>query len=417
MPKDNRDFFKTKKIWSEVKDELLGCYLVPYFNKILSMGHPILYVDCFAGKGRFDDGKNGSPLTALQSLEKSITAYHGRVPMPDVLMSFIELNYASDLTNNLIGQSAGKCQVISGRFEDNIIPLLRKSISQYRQLNVFLYVDPYGVKVLNANLFDSVATAFRTAELLINLNSFGFIREACRVKKISFRESANEVFSDLEEYDSSILESMQELDNVAGGSYWQEVIDKYGRGEIDCYDAEKEFSRLYKERLRKNYTYVLDMPIRLKAGQHPKYRMVHATNHPDGCILMADNIAKRTDRLVIEIQSGGQMSLLQQTAENEMSSEDILMEKMRELLENTPSFIRLNQLLADFYNQYGVLCDLSHLSSGRSGSILKTLEKSGYIEVQRQPAYTEKGTATTFWQEHQGKTISLRKRRELLWTL
>ena len=132
---------------------------------------------------------------------------------------------------------------------------------------------------------------------------------------------------------------------------------------------------------------------------------------------MADNIAKRTDRLVIEIQSGGQMSLLQQTAENEMISEDILMEKMRELLENTPSFIRLNQLLADFYNQYGVLCDLSHLSSGRSGSILKTLEKSGYIEVQRQPAYTEKGTATTFWQEHQGKTISLRKRRELLWTL
>ena len=51
MPKDNRDFFKTKKIWSEVKDELLGCYLVPYFNKILSMGNPVLYVDCFAGKG------------------------------------------------------------------------------------------------------------------------------------------------------------------------------------------------------------------------------------------------------------------------------------------------------------------------------------------------------------------------------
>ena len=375
MPKDNRDFFKTKKIWSEVKDELLGCYLVPYFNKILSMGNPILYVDCFAGKGKFDDGKNGSPLTALQSLEKSITAYHGRVPMPDVLMSFIELNYASDLTNNLIGQSAGKCQVISGRFEDNIIPLLRKSISQYRQLNVFLYVDPYGVKVLNANLFDSVATAFRTAELLINLNSFGFIREACRVKKISFRERESEIFSDLEEYDSSILESVQELNNVAGGTYWQEVIDKYGRGEIDCYDAEKEFSRLYKERLRENYNYVL------------------------------------------EIQSGGQMSLLQQTAENEIISEETLMEKMKELLENTPSFIRLNQLLADFYNQYGVLCDLSHLSSGRSGSILKTLEKSGYIEVQRQPAYTEKGTATTFWQEHQGKTISLRKRRELLWTL
>lgn len=63
------------------------------------------------------------------------------------------------------------------------------------------------------------------------------------------------------------------------------------------------------------------MPIRLKPGHHPKYRMVHATNHPDGCILMADNIAKRTDRLVIEIQSEGQMSLMPRTAENEMVSE------------------------------------------------------------------------------------------------
>ena len=91
MPKDNRDFFKTKKIWSEVKDELLGWYLVPYFNKILSMGNPILYVDCFAGKGKFDDGKNGSPLTALQSLDKSIELYRGRLPMPSVFMKFIEL--------------------------------------------------------------------------------------------------------------------------------------------------------------------------------------------------------------------------------------------------------------------------------------------------------------------------------------
>lgn len=410
MPKDNRDFFKTKKIWSEVKDELLGCYLVPYFNKILSMGNPVLYVDCFAGKGKFDDGKNGSPLTALESLDKSIEMYNGKSPMPSVFMKFIELNHSADLCSNLTGQPAGRCEVISGRFEDNIMPLLRKSIRQYRQLNVFLYVDPYGVKVLNANLFDTVATSFRTAELLINLNSFGFIREACRVKKVSFRESENEVFSDLEEYDSSTLDSIQELNNVAGGPYWQEVIDKYSREEIDCYDAEKEFSRLYKERLKKNYTYVLDMPIRLKPGQHPKYRMVHATNHPDGCILMADNIAKRTDRLVIEIQSGGQMSLLQQTAENEEVSEEVLMEKTKELLERTSIHTRLNQFLANFYNQYGVLCDLSRLSSGQGGSILKTLEKNGYIDVQRTPSLTKTGKPSKFWQEKKGQTICLRKR-------
>jgi hypothetical protein len=94
MVKDNSDFFKQKKIWSEIKDELLGCYMVPYFNKILSMGNPILYVDCFAGKGKFDDGKPGSPLTVLQSLESSIAMYRGNRPVPTVNMKFIELNHS-----------------------------------------------------------------------------------------------------------------------------------------------------------------------------------------------------------------------------------------------------------------------------------------------------------------------------------
>jgi len=409
LPKDNRNFFKQKKIWSEVKDELLGCYLVPYFNKILSMGNPIIYVDCFAGKGKFDDGKPGSPLTALESMERSMQQYRGSC-MPSVGMKFIELNHAADLTTNLANQPTGRCEIINGKFEDNIIPLLQKAVNAHRKLNVFLYVDPYGVKVLNAELFDTLSKAFTTAELLINLNSFGFIREACRVKKVSFRESRDEIFSDLEEYDSSILDSFKELDDIAGGNYWQAIIDKYGKGEIDCYEAEKEFSHQYKVRLRQAYTYVLDMPIRLKAGQHPKYRMVHATNHPDGCILMADNIAKRTDRLVIEIQSGGQLSLRPQTAENEMVGEELLMAKIKELLEDTNDFMRLNRFLANFYNEYGVLCDLARLSSGRSGSILKTLEKNGYIEVQRSPALTDNGKPSKFWQEGKGNTLSLRKR-------
>ena len=31
MPKNNKDFFKIKNRWSEIKDKLLGGYLVEYF--------------------------------------------------------------------------------------------------------------------------------------------------------------------------------------------------------------------------------------------------------------------------------------------------------------------------------------------------------------------------------------------------
>lgn len=413
MPKDNRDFYKQKKIWSEVKDELLGCYLVPYFNKVMSMRKPILYVDCFAGKGKFDDGKNGSPLTALESLDRSIAQYHSTHPYgstPQICMHFIELNHANDLKANLANQPVGRCEIIDGKFEDNIMPLLQKALNQHRNLNVFLYVDPYGVKVLDAALFDALSISFNTAELLINLNSFGFIREACRVMKVAFREKEDEVFSDLEEYDSSVMNSIDELNSIAGDGYWQSIITDYSKGKIDCYQAEKAFAKQYKLRLRQKYTYVLDMPIRLKAGQHPKYRMIHATKHPDGCILMGDNIAKRTDRLVIEIQDGGQLTLLPQTAENEIIDEKILEEKVQELLSKTMDLTRLNKFLADFYNEYGVLCDLSRLSSGRGGSILKTFEKDGKILVSRNPAFTDKGKPTKFWQESNGNTLMLKRK-------
>jgi len=413
MPKDNREYFKQKKIWSKVKDELLGCYLVPYFSKIFATNKPVLYVDCFAGKGKFDDGENGSPLTAIESLERSITIHQsnrrtGSYPL--VQMKFIELNHAAGLSANLADQPLDRCEVIDGKFEDNILPLLHREKSKYGNLNVFLYVDPYGVKVLSAELFDALPSIFSTAELLINFNSFGFIREACRVMTVEFREMEDEVFNDLDEYDSSIMDSIVELNNVAGGDYWQAIINKYSTGLIDCYQAEKELAKQYKMRLRCKYCYVLDMPIRLKPGQHPKYRMVHATNHPDGCVLMADNIAKRTDRLVIEIQSGGQLSLLPQTADNEMLEDSYLEEKVRDMLTTTTEDTRLNVFLADFYNEYGVLCDVSRLSSGRGGSVLKSLEKKGFIVVKREPEFTDRGRQSGFWQEGKGNALWLRKR-------
>lgn len=412
VPKDNSNFFDRKSIWSEVKDELLGCYLVPYFSKMLAMQRPLLYIDCFAGKGSFGDGKPGSPIIAMKSLNTSVDSFHGET-LPSIYAGFIELNHAEQL-ESLVKTYPKRFQyykVISGKFEDHIIPMLEYMRRRHSSCNVFLYVDPYGVKVLNAELFVKLPEWFDTAELLINLNSFGFVREACRVMNVRFREG-EAVLSDLCEYDYSVMDSVEELNAVAGGDYWQQVIRDYRADHFDCYEAEKRFSALYKDYLRKSYDYVLDMPIRLKAGQHPKYRMVHATNHPDGCILMADNIAKRTDYLVIEIQNHGQMTLFDQTAENEDVSDELLNTKMAKLLDDFPEHRRLNIVLAQFFNRYGVLCGSPRLSSGRDGSVLKRMEKTGYIEVVRTPAFTENGRPTSFWQESRGNVILIRKKSQ-----
>ena len=44
-----------------------------------------------------------------------------------------------------------------------------------RGQNVFLYIDPYGIRALDTALFDKFQTyGFNSFEMLINFNSFGF---------------------------------------------------------------------------------------------------------------------------------------------------------------------------------------------------------------------------------------------------
>ena len=351
MSKDNRDFFVQKKIWSVVKDELLRCYLVPYFNKIFFTRKPLLYVDCFAGKGKFDDGNDGSPLVALKCLDTSFQqsreAKAGAL-MPQVMVKLIELNHAEALKKNIPVEHRPRTEVIGAAFEKVIIDELNRALRAYGDLNVFLYVDPYGIKALNMNLFQQLPAVFNSAELLINLNSFGFIREALRVRKVALRENEDELLADLDEYEPSLLRSMADLDRIAGGRYWADIIDRYSDGQIDIDGAEKLFAEQYKQTLRKHYRYVLDMPIRLRPEHKPKYRMVHATNHPDGCILMADNMFKRTDYLFVDVQRQGQLSLFEMTPENDIVNENDLDDKMLSLIEREgrEKAIPLNELQA-----------------------------------------------------------------------
>jgi three-Cys-motif partner protein len=408
-----KDFFKEKKIWSKVKDELLGCYLVPYFSKVMHSGKPILYVDGFAGKGKFDDGNPGSPLIALHCLRTCLAQSQVQSSRLEVKMRFIELNYAVDLKKNLKGQTPEVFSVIDGKFEEEIIILLDEEHKINPRINLFLYVDPYGVKELDTSLFDQLPGMFSTVELLINLNSFGFFREACRVMNVSITERDISQLDDIEEYESSPFDSMEELDVVAGGDYWRDIVAAYNKKEIDGYQAEQEFSRQYKERLRNKYKYVLSMPIQLKPTNHPKYRMVFATNHPEGCLLMADNIANRSDRLIIEIQDRGQRSIFPKTINNDLVEDSLLEEKVLEQLNRTTVWTSLTEFLAGFYNEYGVLCQSSRLSCGRKGSILKKLEKDGRVDVLRDPCCSKTGRPSSFWSEDRKKKQKLWLRKKL----
>ena len=400
MSKKNDYFFKEKKPWSEVKDQLLGCYFKPYVQKILHTRRPLEYVDCFAGKGRFDDGKPGSPLIALDLIEKCLATT--KMAYPQIRTTFIDLNYADDLRTNLQGYRSAN--IVSGKYEDHILGLLRES----HNCNVFLYIDPYGIKALRCSMFDSFASApFNSIELLINLNSFGFIREACNAMGVQLRLDDPTLFDDLVEYDPTKLtatdKSVQNLNEIAGGDYWQAIIRDYKAGHIDGYEAEERFAVQYCQRLAKSYLYVLNMPLRIKRGQRPKYRMIHATNHPDGCLLMVDNICNRWESWQ-NVQNGGQFTLFQEDINNHSVDAADIRRKVAEHYSQYSGWMSLNVSMAQFFMKYGPICKTKDVKDA-----VKDLEVRGRLQVVRDPAVTGTGRPSKFMEEKNNKQkVSLR---------
>lgn len=399
MANKNDNFFIEKKAWSVVKDELLGCYFKPYVSKILHTYKPLVYVDCFAGKGKFEDGNHGSPLIALDIISQCQAST--KMESTNVEATFIDLNYADDLKENL--KPFPWVKIISGKYEENIRSIL-KGKNGY---NVFLYIDPYGIKALQCNMFDEFAKGkFNSIELLVNMNSFGFIREACHAMNASFEDK--EIFDDLVEYEPTKMDasdkSIKDLNDIAGGDYWQTIIAAYKKNEINGYKAEELFAEQYCMRLMESYTYVLNMPLRIKKGQRPKYRLIHATNHRDGCLLMVDNIRKRWD-LLQDIQTGGQMQLFTETPENEIINEGDVRQKTIEHFSQCTHWTSLHDALSIFFIKYGPIC-----ATGDVKKILLQLQKEGSLGILRNPDATINGTPTKFMSENSKQTVSVRWR-------
>ena len=131
--------------------------------------------------------------------------------------------------------------------------------------------------------------------------------------------------------------------------------------------------------------------------------MIHATNHPDGCVLMADNICNRWE-LLKEIQTSGQMTLFHEDFNNQITDESKIREKVIEHFSQYGTWIGLTAAQAEFFVKHGAIC-----KSGNIATVLKALEKEGPLAVSRNPAFSEKtNRPSTFMTEGHGKAVSVK---------
>lgn len=279
-----QDFFKAKKEWSFFKDKILDYYLSPYIPKILSTGKPLVIFDCFAGKGKFDDGEAGSPLIIAEHIQSIV---HKNISLRGKIKGvFIEKKYIEDLRRNLSGYP--NTEVLEGTFEDNVQEILTTG----RDNNIFLYIDPYGIKSLHLDTFYQIHNKhFSSVEILMNFNSRGFLREGCRLLQYERLFTEDEETGDYEIDDD--VNTIEKMDAVAGGRYWQDILKSYYRHSTDIYHAEEKFIYEYSNKVKDIFKYTVNIPIKVKTSHLPKYRLLFGSNHPDGLILMADNMNKK----------------------------------------------------------------------------------------------------------------------------
>ena len=371
----------------------------PYIQKILRTKTPLVYVDCFAGIGKFDDNSKGSPLIALDVICECLEQTKGDEKI--VRTYFIEKYHSKKLEENLKLYKSPPWSIVAGNYEEEILTILNNNFKS----NIFLYIDPYGIKNLDFAIFkDHLDTRnFNSVELLINFNSYGFIREGFHALGVKVPEWFP--IDDLEEYESSKLDknktSVELLNKVAGGDYWQSIVQRNNRKEITPKEAEKILTDGYCNELKKIYKYVLNLPIRVKQGQQPKYRLIHVTNHKAGCLLMVDNIWKRWE-ILRDIQNNNQLTLFEECVENTFVNCEMVKTLVEKHLIKQKKLVSLNEILTSFFMENGVICGTSAVRN-----ILKNLENENKIIVEKTPKLTKINKDSKFFQDDKEKTTKV----------
>lgn len=286
-------FFKEKRPWSKYKDFILDCYLTPYIAKVKNLNRPILIIDCCAGPGKFEDGTEGSPIIITKHIVES------RSNGVDIKGLFLEKKkkYFKNLENIMKAHSDYiKVQ------QTDFTGYLAKIAEMAQSHTVFLYVDPYGITELIfdelSKIYEQINKSGASVEVLMNFNSPGFVRCGLAALEIESVLTDSELADELD--DESITDiqglTLQQLDEIAGGNYWRDIV---ADSSLSFSEKEQKIGELYATQMNKYYPITVDYPIKAKYHYKvPKYRLIYGTRHPDGIFLMNDIMYDARERFL-----------------------------------------------------------------------------------------------------------------------
>lgn len=262
------EFFKGKRTWSIIKDEVIGKYITAYLTKLARRPEKIVIIDAFAGPGKFEDGKAGSPLLICQAAEKRA---------PDKCIAIFvnrKAEHHKQLQHVLANFISKKSAIpILGSAEDLLARISKEITTQ----TVFLYMDPFGLRGCEFSTIEPFLKrdpAYST-EIIINISV-----------PIIHRLAAHKAHQEEKGATPRIVSFNKRLTKVLGGDYWKDIMWS------STLSPEAKIEQVishYRERL-KNYgfPYSGSCPVRESPDSQIKYFITFCSRHPDSMILMND---------------------------------------------------------------------------------------------------------------------------------
>ena len=268
MLNTENDFFKGKRPWSKLKDQVLEKYLRTYLNIVKDIGKTVILVDSFAGPGVFeDDGTIGSPITICKIADEIVK---------DNFFTIL-VNKRRQHHNILTEQlqdyiKTKKAFTIHGSASD----LLSQLDSVITNQTIFIYLDPFGLKGTDFNILEKFLQRDQkhSTEILINLSIPTILRYSC-LNSISKTGITPRVIT---------MHSV--ITNALGGDYWKEFL-------LDQKLSPDERRRLileeYSKKLNNFLPYIGYCPVYESDEKSTmKYAIFFASRHPKALVIMND---------------------------------------------------------------------------------------------------------------------------------
>jgi three-Cys-motif partner protein len=257
--------FKPTKLWEApphtlAKLEIIGRYLYLWFAIVGSnpKNRRLVYIDGFAGPGRYTNSDKSSPLVALQAAKDALNTFPGKLSETEFCFLFVEKNpkFAASLHEAISAiswPSQFKWKVENGSFEEKVGGILENFRREGKQLApTFAFIDPFGATGLPFKVIAEILW-HASCEVLLNLDSDGISRLVTA---------------------PTVEKNQAHLDLLFGDSSWRTELNPH----LPMPQLSAQILALYKKRLRSVAPYVFAFAMNSCEGQL-NYHLVFGSQH------------------------------------------------------------------------------------------------------------------------------------------